>query len=262
MYWSCPKPYLGKLAEYKVRNVVYQNKGNFQFEDKSGDWMTMPGSWSSGAAWADFDADGDLDLVVSNLEEPAFLYKNLTREQNGGNYLQAKLQGSPGNLFAIGASVLIEYQGIKQYLELNPNHGIFSSVEHLIHFGLGQATQVDKLTVRWPDGKTQTLSNVPANQRLQLKWADASGYVAHLTAPSNAGPTLFTEKNAASIGADFVHKENPVSEFETWLLNTWSLTDLGPLMAKGDVNGDGYDDEQDRESTIFRQRLRHHFRVP
>ena len=235
-------PFLDKLAEYKVRNLVYQNKGNWQFEDKSGDWMTIPGSWSSGGAWADLDADGDLDLVVNNLEEPAFIYKNLTRDQNSGNYLQAKLQGSPVNPFAIGASVLIEYQGIKQYQELNPNHGIFSSVEHLIHFGLGQNTQVDRLTIRWPDGKTQTLSNVPANQRLQLKWTDASGYVAHLMPPSAPANTLFKEKNVLTAGVGFMHKENPFSDFETWVLNPWSVTDLGPLTAQADVNGDGLED--------------------
>ncbi|MBC7778338.1 MAG: VCBS repeat-containing protein, partial [Phycisphaerae bacterium] len=242
-------PYLEKVAEYKVRNFVYQNKGNWQFEDKSGDWMTMPGSWSSGGAWADFDADGDLDLVVNNLDEPAFIYKNLTREQNSGNYLQAKLQGSPTNPFAVGASVLIEYtpaqagqEGIKQYQELNPNHGIFSSVEHLIHFGLGQTAQVDKLTVRWPDGKTQTLTNVPANQRLQLKWTDASGYIAHLMPPTATTPTLFAEKNAASLGIDFVHKENPFSDFETWVLYPWTVTDLGPIITQADVNGDGLED--------------------
>jgi len=235
-------PYLEKVAEYKVRNFVYQNKGDWQFEDKSGDWMTMPGSWSSGGAWADFDADGDLDLVINNLEEPAFIYKNLTREQNSGNFLQAKLQGSPANPFAVGASVLIEYQGVKQYQELNPNHGIFSSVEHLIHFGLGQTAQVDKLTVRWPDGKTQTLNNVPANQRLQLKWTDAAGYVAHLMPPFSTAPSLFSEKNAVSVGLDFVHKENVFSDFETWVLYPWTVTDLGPIITQADVNGDGLED--------------------
>ena len=235
-------PYLDKVAEYKVRNFVYQNKGNWQFEDKSGDWMTMPGSWSSGGAWADFDADGDLDLVVSNLEEPAFIYKNLTREHNSGNFLQAKLQGSPANPFAVGASVLIEYQGLKQYQELNPNHGIFSSVEHLIHFGLGEVTQIDKLTIRWPDGKTHTLTNVPTNQRLQLKWTDATGYVTHLVPAVSTVSTLFSEKNATSLGINFTHKENAFSDFETWLLNPWTLTDLGPLTTQGDVNGDGLED--------------------
>ncbi|MBL7808480.1 MAG: VCBS repeat-containing protein, partial [Saprospiraceae bacterium] len=237
-----PLKFLEQMAEYKVRNLVYQNKGNWQFTDQSGQWMTMPGSWSSGGAWADFDADGDLDLVVNNLEQPAFLYKNLCSDQKKGNYLQAKLQGNTGNPFAVGASILIEYQGVKQYQELNPNHGIFSSVEHLIHFGVGTATQVDKITIRWPDGKFQVLSNVPCNQRLALKWSDASGYVAHLAPPLFSSKPLFSEKSASASGLSFVHKENVFNDFETWVLNPWSLTDLGPLTTTGDVNGDGLDD--------------------
>jgi hypothetical protein len=235
-------PFVEKLPEYKVRNFVFQNKGNWQFEDKSGSWMTIPASWSNGGAWADLDADGDLDLVVNNLEQPAFVYKNMSREQNGGNFIQAKLQGSPQNPFAVGASVLVEYQGVKQYQELNPNHGIFSSVEHLIHFGMGQATQVDRLSVRWPDGKTQVLSNVPVNQRLTLKWTDASGYVAHLLPQQPPAAPLFEEKNAATAGVNFKHQEQAFSDFETWPLNPWSITDLGPLTAQADVNGDGLDD--------------------
>jgi hypothetical protein len=235
-------PYLQKIPSYKVRNFVYQNKGDWHFEDKSGDWMTMTGSWSGGAAWADFDADGDLDLVVNNLEDPAFIYKNLSVEKKSGHYLQAKLHGSPANLFAVGASVLIEYQGQKQYQELNPSRGIFSSVEHLIHFGTGNVTSIDKVTVRWPDGKFQTLTNVPVDQRLQLKWSDASGYVAHLVPPAKPLNTLFTEKDPIKEGLTFHHVENPFDDFNTWRLNPWTITDLGPIMAKGDVNGDGLED--------------------
>ena len=233
--------FLGQMPSHKIRNFMYQNNGNWQFNDKSGDWMTMPASWSCGGAWADLDADGDLDLVVNNLEAPAFVYKNLSREQNKGNYLQAKLQGSPQNPFAVGASVLIECQGGKQFQELNPTHGIFSSVEHLIHFGVGQATSIDKLTVRWPDGKTQTLTNIPANQRLALQYSDASGYVPSLVPSTPPANTLFSDRTAA-VNLKFAHRENPFSDFETWPLNPWTVSDLGPLTAQGDINGDGLDD--------------------
>jgi len=233
--------FLDKAPSFKARNFVYHNMGTWQFEDKGGDWATMKASWSCGAAWADLDLDGDLDLVVNNLEDPAFVFKNLSREQNKGNYLQAKLQGSPQNPFAVDASVLIEYSnGQKQYQELNPNRGIFSASEHLIHFGLGNISSVDKLSVRWPDGKTQILTNMPTNQRLQLDWKNASGYVAHLV-PDVAGQTLLSEKTAAS-GVNFVHKENMYNDFEAFPLNIWMLSELGPLIAKGDVNGDGLDD--------------------
>lgn len=234
--------FIEKIPTYKVRNYVYQNKGNWQFEDKSGDWMTMKPSWSCGTIWADLDADGDLDMVVNNLEEPAFIYKNLGREQGGGNFLQTKLQGAPANPYAVGASVLIEYQGNTQYQEINPNRGVFSSVEHLIHFGLGTINQVDRLTVRWPDGKTQTLTNVPINQRLQLNWADASGYATHLAPTMKDTKPLFSEKEIGSMGIPFMHLENAFNDFETWLLVPWTLTDLGPILSRGDLNKDGLDD--------------------
>jgi len=234
--------YLNSVPTFKVRDFLYQNKGNLQFEDKGGEWATMKATWACGAAWCDLDADGDLDMVVNNLEDIAFVYKNQSREQNKGNYLQAKLQGSPQNPFAVGASVLIEYgNGQKQFQEISPNRGIFSASEHLIHFGLGQTNQVEKLSVRWPDGKTQTLVNVAANQRLQLNWTDASGAVASLVNPTTATPALMTETTASS-GINFVHKENKYNDFEHFPFNPWKISDLGPLTAKGDVNGDGLDD--------------------
>ncbi|MBC7777319.1 MAG: VCBS repeat-containing protein [Phycisphaerae bacterium] len=242
------KMILDAIPTYKPTDFIYQNKGNWEFEDKSGDWATMEASWSCGAAWADLDADGDLDLVISNLEDPAFIYKNLSREQNKGNYLQAKLHGSPQNPFAVGASVLIEYgnpaqagqAGEKQFQEISPNRGIFSSSEHLIHFGMGQLAQVEKLSIRWPDGKTQTLTNVPTNQRLQLDWKDASGNTPTLV-PSVNGPTLMSDKTASK-GVNFDHKEGKYIDFENFPLVPWYESDLGPLTAKGDVNGDGLDD--------------------
>ena len=232
---------LEAIPTYKPRDFLYQNMGDWQFTDKSGEWATMEATWSCGAAWSDLDADGDLDLVISNLEDPAFIYKNQSREQSKGNYLQAKLKGSPQNPFAVGASVLIEYgNGEKQYQEISPNRGIFSCSEYLIHFGMAQVTQVEKLSVRWPDGKTQTLTNVPTNQRLELDWKDASGKIPTLM-PSVNGPTLLTEHTSAS-GVNFVHNENKYNDFESFPLIPWYESDLGPLTAKGDVNGDGLDD--------------------
>ncbi|MFN9954698.1 MAG: ASPIC/UnbV domain-containing protein, partial [bacterium] len=108
-------------------------------------------------------------------------------------------------------------------------------------FGLGQYTQVDKLTVRWPDGKYQVLSNVPVNQRLNLKYTDASGYVATLVTPDVKSGGLFTDKTP-SAGINFRHQDPLFADFETWPLNPWTITDLGALAAKGDVNGDGLDD--------------------
>ncbi|MBK9335869.1 MAG: CRTAC1 family protein [Lewinellaceae bacterium] len=233
--------FLKLIPTFKVRNFCFQNKGDWTFEDVGGNWATIPAAWSCGAAWADFDADGDLDLVVNNLEQPAFVYENRSSGKPGSNYLQIKLQGNAPNAFAVGASATIQYNnGQMQYLENYPTRGIFSSVEHLLHFGIGKTTQVEKLTVRWPDGKTQTLTNVPANQRLTLKQADAAGYTAHIR-PEKPAAKLFADQSAQS-GIPFVHQENEYNDFENWPLNIWKVTELGPLVAVGDVNGDGLDD--------------------
>ncbi|HLP95445.1 MAG TPA: VCBS repeat-containing protein [Saprospiraceae bacterium] len=232
--------YLNSVPSYKIRDFIFQNKGNWKFEDKSGDWATMKATWSCGAAWTDLDLDGDLDLVVNNLEDPAFVFKNQAREQNKGNYIQAKLKGSPQNPFAVGASVLIEYgNGQKQYQEISPNRGIFSCSEHLIHFGLGQESQIAKLSVRWPDGKTQMITNVPTNQRLQLDYTNASGYVATLV-PDQGAQTLMAE--TGNSGVNFVHKESKFNDFENYPLMVWMESELGPLTAQADVNGDGLED--------------------
>ncbi|MBL7802952.1 MAG: VCBS repeat-containing protein [Saprospiraceae bacterium] len=233
--------FLAQVPEYKVRDFFFQNSGDWQFTARNGEWATMKATWSCGASWTDLDLDGDLDMVVNNLDDPAFIYKNLARDQNKGNYLQVKLQGPARNPHAVGASVLIQSGGQMQYQELNPTRGIFSSTEHLIHFGTGNATAIERLDVRWPDGKTQTLTNVPANQRLTLRYAEASGKVATLAPPAPAN-TLLKEVPAAQSGVGFVHKENEYLDFEQFPLNPWTESDLGPLVAKGDVNGDELDD--------------------
>lgn len=231
--------FLDIIPTYKLRNFCFQNNGNWQFNDVTGDWMTVPASWSCGAVWSDLDADGDLDLVASNLDEPAFVYKNISREKPASNYLQIELRGAPGNAFAVGASAAIYYgNGEKQYSENYPTRGIFSSVEHLLHFGLGNSEKIDRVVIRWPDGKTQELRDVPANQKIKPKYSDATGYTKTI-APIEPQKSLVQN---ISKSFQYRHMENDFNDFEQFPLNPWKMTELGPLLATGDANGDGLDD--------------------
>ena len=230
--------FLKLIPSHKLRNFVFRNKSDWTFEDMSGKWMTMKSSWSCGSVFTDLDMDGDLDYVVNNLEEPAFIYQNLTNQQPGINYLQFKLAGSARNPQGIGASVTLYYDGQLQYQEMNPTRGIFSSVEHLFHFGLGGVTQVDTVVVRWPDGFSQTLAGVKANQRLTLRREEALEKTPPRPAPT---PTLFKDQTAAS-GLKYRHEENDYNDFEAHFLQPWKLSELGPMMATADVNGDGLTD--------------------
>jgi len=231
--------FLKLIPIYKIRNYYYQNKGDWKFENMAGKWVTAEASWSNGAAYADFDNDGDLDYLVNNIDQQAFVFENRARQKLDGNYLQCKFVGNPQNPMGTGATVTIYNGDQQQYAMLTPNRGIFSAVEHLIHFGLGKQQQIDRLQVRWPDGKAQTLTNVPANQRLTLRYADANE-----TAPPKSwykGPTILQNQTQAS-GLNFEHQENVFSDFESYFLQPWKVSELGPLIATADVNGDGLTD--------------------
>lgn len=229
--------YLKKIPSVRLQNYMFKNSDDLQFEKVSTEWGFVQKSYSNGTAYADLDNDGDLDLVVNNITDPAFIYKNRTVEQGGSNYLQIKLIGDSKNKNAVGSKVKI-YQGSEiQYQELTPVRGFFSSVEHLLHFGLGNTSKVDKIEVTWHDGKILELVNIEGNQKLLLKHEDAKKGTFSSPSPVK---TIFQkiDKN----GINFVHTENEFLDFDRERLLPHQLSKLGPNIAVGDVNGDGLED--------------------
>lgn len=230
--------FLNLIPQYKLRDFVFRNNGDLTFQDKTGEWMTNPATWSNGAAIADLDNDGDLDYLVNNINDEAFVYQNEAADQKANHYLQLTLSGPPLNPFAIGASVRIYSGNSQQYFLVTPLRGIFSSVEYLVHFGLGQTTSVDKVEIRWPDGKMQTLNQVSVDQRLHVSYTDAD---APKLIPAKKISTQFVDITSAS-KLSFRHTENDFIDFESYFLMPWAVSDLGPLMATADVNHDGLTD--------------------
>lgn len=229
-----------QMPQTKISNYIFKNNGNLQFENKSKEWGIAEPLISNGAAYADLDNDGDLDLIVNNIGSKASVYRNNSEKNKSNHFLRIQLQDTGYNRFATGAKVSIEdFSGAKQYVEMQPVRGFQSSVEPLIHFGLGKDSLIKKVVVRWPDGGYSTINNVKANTTLRINKAemavDSTG-----NDPVKAKP-LFTDYTAQS-GINFIQKENVYVDFKNEFLLPWQLSREGPRLAKADVNGDGLED--------------------
>ena len=153
-----------------VPNGAYKNKGSFQFENARDLWGFETPSFSNGSAYGDLDNDGDLDLVVNNINAPAFVYKNNSTENN---YVQISLKGFEKNTFAVGSKVIVHQEGQKSMLEQFPSRGFQSAISNRLHFGLGKNSRIDSIEILWPDQKRSVLKEVTANQHIQVDYATA-----------------------------------------------------------------------------------------
>ncbi|QMU30715.1 VCBS repeat-containing protein [Adhaeribacter radiodurans] len=229
----------------KIPNYAYHNNGNLTFADKTKDWGLGTPSFSNGAAYADLDNDGDLDLIVNNINDSAFVYQNqlYASKKNTGNnhFLRLKFEGEKPNWQGVDAKVSLFYdQGKKQYYENTAYRGFLSSVENKAHFGLGNATHIDSLKVIWPDGKMQLLRNVKINQVLTLKQSQARS-AANKPAIDVSKPLVFQE-TAAQHSIQYQHQEDDKIDFNIQKTLPHKFTQSGPGIAVGDINGDNLDD--------------------
>jgi hypothetical protein len=224
-----------RMPSSNVVNYVFRNNGNLTFSKMNASWGMQEVSNSNGTAYADLDKDGDLDLVVNNINKPAFIYRNEANQRLGHHYLNVKLLGTGGNTQGLGAKVWLYAQGKQQYLEQMPTRGYQSSVSAVLHFGLGDEANVDSLRVVWPSGKHQVLLDVKANQLLALEEKNAA---ADYIAPDRAAP-LFTE---VASPIRYRHPKSSINDFKRQPLMVNPMSFTGPVLAKGDINGDGLED--------------------
>lgn len=233
------KSILERMPEGKVHNYVFRGTEQPRFEDKSTEWGFAEPTFSNGAAYADLDNDGDLDLITNNINSAADIYQNRADSLLQHRFLRVKLQGEQGNAFGIGTKVLLKTKSGWQYQHQMPTRGFISSVDPTLVFGLGKSTRIDSLLVIWPSQQMEIRTNVPVNQTLTLKQNDARQEVKLPFHPSTE-PLFEDVTKTASIA--YKHDENDYYDFNREWLMPFRVSTEGPALATGDVNGDGLDD--------------------
>lgn len=227
-----------KLPATKVSNYVFKNNGDLTFSNATNDWGLSEPTLSTGAAYADLDNDGDLDLILNNTNEVAQIYRNNAETMLQYNYLKIKLKGKPGNSFGIGAKVLVKTTNGTQLQEMQPARGFQSGVDFVLNFGLGKETAVQEVLVKWPDGKVTLINNPKINSLIVADQAQAQTNIDIDETPKKS---LFEDISAVS-GLDFQHVEDLYVDFKFEPLIPYQLSKQGPKLAKADVNGDGLED--------------------
>lgn len=232
---------LNAMPSGKVRNYMFKGTKNLMFEDVSKSWIPEDKFVSGATALGDLDNDGDLDIVVSNLNEEASVYINQTNtiETNNTSFLKLRFNYLKPNSFGIGTKVFAYHKGSLQYKELYCARGFQSSSEPIIHFGFGEIKEIDSLKIIWPNKTTQTLKNISLNQTLTIK--------PNNTRPFNYDSLLkhskpLFKKVDGNLGVNFTHKEDRFLDFNRQKLIPYRVSDRGPAVAVGDLNDDGKDD--------------------
>ncbi len=232
------------IPQIKIPNFVFANNGELNFSDQSKNWGLTEPSFSNGAAYADLDNDGDLELITNNINDKAFLYKNTSQEtakktKSQNNYLRVKLKGPKQNLDAFGSTVHIYYEkGKSQMSQVLSARGYLSKPESILHFGLNGVPNVDSLIVTWPDGKQTNVQKPEFNRVLKIN------YETSILAPNHTikENPIFTKIDPKSMNLDYLHEEYDFIDFNLQKTLPHKMSQYTPPIAVGDLNSDGLDD--------------------
>ncbi|MDN3658024.1 VCBS repeat-containing protein [Ferruginibacter paludis] len=233
---------LSQVPMVKIHNYAYHNNGNTNFTDETSNWGLEKPTFSNGAACADLDNDGDMDMVINNIDDEALVYENtsMNRKENNNHYLAVKLVGDSLNRNGIGAWIELHYGGKQQVVEQTPYRGYLSSHQLEAHFGLGNIAKIDSVIVKWQNGTMQVLKNVAVDKTITINKKDAIEKF-DWAQPVIAQHTFFTEISDA-VNVHYQHKQNDFIDFNVQKLLPHKFSEYGPALACGDVNGDGLDD--------------------
>ena len=228
---------LDMMPSGKTHNYIFKGSDDITFQDKSEDWIVKDSLISGATAMGDLDNDGDLDLVINNINSPASLYINKTNET--ANFLKLKFNYPSPNTFGIGTKVFSYHQGKLQYKELYTVRGFQSSSEPIIHFGYGNVEKVDSIKIIWPDRTFQVLRNAETNQTLSVSPNDNKSFDYISLQPKSK---LLFQKIEDNLGINFKHEEDNYIDFNRQKLIPYKVSDRGPANAIGDINNDGKED--------------------
>jgi hypothetical protein len=237
------KQVLDQIPIVKIPNYAFKNNGDLQFTDVTKSWGLEVPTFSNGAAYADLDNDGDMDMIISNINDEVLVYKNTTREKDklNSHYLNIKFKGGPQNINGLGAWADIYYgKGKHQVYENTPYRGYLSTIQDIAHFGIGKDSIIDSVVIKWANGKQQTLNHIKADQNVKVNIANANQSYSFIK-PAINKTSLFREVTRA-LNITYKHKEDDYADFNVQKLLPHKLSQYTPAIAVGDVDGNGFDD--------------------
>ncbi|WP_224483790.1 VCBS repeat-containing protein [Robertkochia aurantiaca] len=223
------------IPSEKLPNLIFRNEKDLHFENVNEVWGLEEATFSNGAVVGDLDNDGDLDIVINNMDEEAFVYRNNTSEKKRANFIRVKPEGKISESFP---KVSLYAGGQHQYNEVKRVRGYRSAQEPVAHFGLGNISQIDSIVVEWPSGMKNLISEPQINTVVNVSEKDAT----KPAAPELTEEAYFENIPATSLGLVYTHKENDYDDFEQEILLPYKQSNIGPVISRHDVDGDGDED--------------------